>query len=252
MKNVFVLFLVFISLIFNSCTDKNPIWETAAMDPTYATGFPLDRFHQFGIAGDTAAQHDIVNQYRKVLTRNVFAHYPCIQDEKNIHFVFGSGSVKHVLSADGNTYSGDFDNELVIILTDSCVQDTLFLACGNGMLSPIRFTQSSDWGTAEKCRYKIQTGEGLATYLPQLQAWANTATELDIPIRDQAGKVVKGETYLNYLGRYESVLFTGDIIDMCQGKVFNAAGQEVQFEKRLAETKKANALSKKKFKKHRR
>ena len=248
MKKLLLFFVTVITVIIctTSCNNIDPIWGTDPVDTTYATGFPIDQFHQLGIAGDTAGQRALVDQYRKQLTMNVINnHYPCIKDEKNIHFVFGSGNVKGMMSGDGKQYDGRFNNELIIILNDSCIKDTLFLACGNGVMYEIYWDNMSDWGTAEKCRFEILEGQGLAHHLPELQAWADVAGELDIPIRDKEGKIVGRETYLSMLGRYESVLFPGDVIDMCQQKVFNKAGQEVQFDRRLEETRKANKAHKK-------
>lgn len=248
MKNLFVVFLVIVAILVSSCNNVDPIWGTDPVDMTYAAGFPLDQFHQLGQAGDTTAQKALVDQYRKQLTKNVINNHPCIKDENNIKFVFGSGFIKGVMSGDGKTYDGKFNNELIIILDDPCIKDTLFLACGNGMLNPIRWENQSYWGKAEKCRFEILPGQGLAHHLPALQEWAKIAGDFNIPIRDKTGKVVSQETYLNYLGRYKSVLFPGDIIDMCAGKVFNKAGQEVLFDRRLEESEKANALAKKKSK----
>lgn len=226
-----------------SCTD--PIHNNDPVDTTFSTGFPLDQFHRLGQAGDTLAQRELVNQYRKQLTANVINHYPNIQDEKNIHFVLGSGYAKNVLTGSGKKHSGKFQNELIIIISDPNVNEVLFLACGNGMLSPLRFDEQSDFGTAEKWRFTILPGEGLAHHLPQLQAWAEVAKDLSIPIKDKDGKIVSEERYLNFLGKYESLLFPYDVVDVLNGKVYNQSGQEVDFDRRIAETEKANAKAKK-------
>ena len=243
MKNLLFIFMALTAILFSSCNGKDPIWQTKPQDSSYATGFPLDQFHKMGIANDTTEQKALVDQYRKILTKNVITHYPCIKDEKNIHFVFGSGSVKGIMSGDGKTYNGNFNNELIIILNDDCVKDTLVLASGNGMLNPIHWKTQSNWGTAETCRFTIAPGEGLAHHLPQLEAWAAAAGELSVPIRDKKGNIVVHEKYLHYLGKYESVLFPGDVIDMCAGKIFNKLGQEVEFETRLKESEKVNAIA---------
>jgi hypothetical protein len=250
--------LAIVTVVLASCdTNKiNPIHDTVPVDTTFWSGtggeafyFPLDKFHQLGERNDTAGQRAMVYKYRKVLTANVVAHYPQISNEKNIKFVLGSGFAKDVKSGDGKTYSGEFKNELIIILDDPAVKDTIFLACGNGMLTPLEMWTSTDFGTAEQWRFTIQKGEGLATYLPQLERWGSVASQLSIPIKDKDGKVVSQETYLNYLGKYQSLLFEGDVIDLLAGKVYNKAGQEVQFDRRQAETKKANRAAKAKAKK---
>lgn len=243
-KNFAVLAIVMMALV--SCGNEvDPIHGTVPVDTTFWSGsdgriFPLDEFHKMGEANDTVGQRAMVDKYRKVLTANVVAHYPQISNEKNIRFVLGSGYAKDVKSGDGKTYSGKFKNELIIIIDDPAVKETLFLACGNGMLSPLELYTQSDFGTAEQWRFTIQKGEGLANYLPQLERWGSVANQLSIPIKDKDGKVVSQETYLNYLGKYESLLFEGDVIDLLAGKVYNKAGQEVQFDRRQAETKKAN------------
>ena len=247
--------LVVVSIFaFTSCSDNvDPVHGTVPVDTTFWAGvpaegqqisdtrFPLDEFRTLGEKNDTAGQKALINQYRKQLTINVVKHYPQIKSEKSIRFLLGSGFAKDVKSGDGKTYSGSFKNELIIIINDEAVKDTVFLACGNGMLQPLNLSWSSDFGTAEQWRFTIQSGEGLANYLPQLEEWANVANELKIPIKDAKGKVVGSEVFTKYLGKYESLLFTGDVIDLIDGKVYNKAGQEVDFNRRMSETQKANA-----------
>ena len=260
MKKHCVLAVMAIMLIvaFVSCNNVDPIHGTQPVTNAFYTdangneNFPLDRFHELGQAGDTVGQRALVDQYRKQLTTNVVRQYPEITDENNINFVLGSGFAKDVKSGDGKTHSGRFQNELIIILNDPSIHDTLFLACGNGMLSPLEFSDRHDFGNAEQWRFTILPGEGLAHHLPELQAWAEVANNLEIPIKDKDGKIVSQETYLNYLGRYESYLFPYDVVDVLAGKVFNQQGQEADFERRLAEAEKENAQKSKPAKKGRR
>lgn len=246
-SNIFAIMALVMAMALSSCSNNvDPVHGTAPVDTTFYAGtsaetrFPLDEFRKLGEANDTAAQRSLVNEYRKQLTANVIAHYPVIKDEKNIRFVLGSGFAKDVKSGDGKTYSGEFRNELIIIINDPEVTDTVFLACGNGMLSPLSFTSQSDFGNAEQWRFVIGKGESLATYLPQLERWSSVAKNLEIPIKNKDGKVVGSEIFSNYLGKYESLLFTGDVIDLLDGKVYNVKGQEVDFERRQLETRKAN------------
>lgn len=239
---------IMLIVAFVSCNNVDPIHGTQPVTNAFYTdangneNFPLDRFHELGQAGDTVGQRALVDQYRKQLTTNVVRQYPEITDENNIHFVLGSGFAKDVKSGDGKTHSGRFQNELIIILNDPSIHDTLFLACGNGMLSPLEFSDRHDFGNAEQWRFTIKEGESLATYLPTLTEWGRTAEDLGIPIKDQKnGNVVSSDTYLNNLGKWESVLFEGDVIDLLAGKVYNKAGQEVDFQRRLEESEKANA-----------
>ena len=260
---IFALVAVATIAVMASCKKSiDPIHGTKPVDTSYWQGnvttadgdtiettvdayFPLEEFKALGEKNDTAGQRAMVNKYRKVLTTNIVAHYPSIKDEKNIRFILGSGFARNVKSGDGKVYSGKFKNELIIILNDPSVKDTIFLACGNGMLSPIEDLVSSDFGNAERWRFTIQKGEGLAHHLPALQEWAEVAGNLRIPIKNSDGKEVSRKTYLNYLGKYESLLFEGDVIDLLQGKVFNKLDQEVQFDRRKAETRKANAKARK-------
>lgn len=260
---IFALVAVATIAVMASCKKSiDPIHGTKPVDTSYWQGnvttadgdtiettvdayFPLEEFKALGEKNDTAGQRAMVNKYRKVLTTNIVAHYPSIKDEKNIRFILGSGFARNVKSGDGKIYSGKFKNELIIILNDPSVKDTIFLACGNGMLSPIEDLVSSDFGNAERWRFTIQKGEGLAHHLPALQEWGEVAGNLRIPIKNSDGKEVSRETYLNYLGKYESLLFEGDVIDLLQGKVFNKLDQEVQFDRRKAETRKANAKARK-------
>ena len=263
MKNLFFALVAIASMVAMASCKKSidPIHGTKPVDTSYWQGnvttangdtiettvdayFPLEEFKALGEKNDTTGQRAMVNKYRKVLTTNIVAHYPNIKDEKNIRFILGSGFAKNVKSGDGKVYSGKFKNELIIILNDPSVKDTIFLACGNGMLSPIEDLVSSDLGNAERWRFTIQKGEGLANYLPQLERWGAVANQLSIPIKDKDGKVVSQETYLNYLGKYQSLLFEGDVIDLLAGKVYNKAGQEVQFERKQTKKKKANAKAK--------
>lgn len=246
-KNIIIALVAILLVAFVSCNNVDPIHGTQPVTNAFYTdangneNFPLDRFHELGQAGDTVGQRALVDQYRKQLTSNVVRQYPRISDERNIHFILGSGFAKDVKSGDGKTHSGRFQNELIIILNDPSVHDTLFVACGNGMLQPLEFSDRHDFGHAERWRFTILPGEGLAHHLPELQAWAEVANDLSIPIKDKDGKVVSQEKYLNYLGRYQSYLFPYDVVDILAGKVFNQQGQEADFERRLAEAEKAAA-----------
>lgn len=240
-KIIFIAFAaIAITATLASCT-TDPVHNGDPVDTSFSTGFPLDQFHELGQAGDTLAQRQLVEQYRRQLTINVVNHYPDIEDENNIHFVLGSGYAKRVKTGSGKTHSGKFKNELIIIIDDPNVKETLFLACGNGMLRPLQYYESLDFGTAEKWRFTVKEGESLSTYIPKLTDWGKVAEDLGIPIKDKDGNVVSSDTYLNYLGKWESLLFPNDVIDLVAGKVYNDAGQEVDFARRMAESEKENA-----------
>jgi hypothetical protein len=252
-RNILFFVLIICALsFFSSCKNKNdPVWDHPPLNTTFAENFPLDSFHQLGLAGDTASQKVLFNAYRHQLTKNILKNFPCAQ-EKNIHFVFGSGKVKNVLSGDGKTYSGNFQNELIIIINDKCAKDTLFLACGNGMLSPISWKNMSDWGTALQCQFVVMPGDGIATFLPLLEDWGVQADELGMPIANKKGKIVDKDVYMNQLGKWWSDhLFPGDVIDLCNKEIRNKSGQKVDFERRQAETRKLIHKKKTLKKKHR-
>ena len=239
-KTIFIAFVAIATIAaMASCTD--PIHNGDPADTSYSTGFPLDQFRKLGQAGDTLAQRQLVDQFRRQLTVNVINHYPNIQDEKNIHFILGSGYAKDVKTGSDKTHSGRFKNELIIIVFDPAVKDTVFLACGNGMLQPLHFKSWLDFGTAEQCRFTIKKGESLATYIPKLEEWGKTAEDLHIMILDERGNEVSSETYMNNLGKWRSLLFEGDVIDLVASKVYNKAGQEVQFDRRKLESEQENA-----------
>lgn len=255
-KSCFLAILAFAAIaaitLATSCSNSHsekvdPIYGTTPVTNAFYTdangneNFPLDQYHKLGLEGDTSAQRALVNQYRKVLTANVIRQYPEITDENNIHFILGSGFAKDVKSGDGKTHSGRFQNELIIILNDPSIHDTLFLACGNGMLSPLEFSDRHDFGHAERWRFTIQKGEGLANHLPELQQWASVANDLQIPIMNAKGEIVPISVYQKYLGEYTAYLFEGDVIDVLAGKVYNKAGQEADFDRRLAEAEKSKA-----------
>ena len=245
-KNILIaLSAIALFVALASCNTKrvDPIHGTQKVTNAFYTdasgnqNFPLDQFHALGQAGDTVAQRAMVDEYRRVLTANVVRQYPEITDENNIHFLLGSGFAKDVMSGDGKTYSGRFENELIIILNDPSVHDTLFLACGNGMLTPLSLSDSHDFGTAQRWRIVIEPNKGLANYCPEFEKWTGIANALDIPILDKNGNVVPMSIYSNVLGEYTSYLWPYDIVDLLDGKVYDSTGVEVNFVSRLEAAK---------------
>lgn len=240
-KTIFIAFVAIATIAAMASCTTDPVHNGDPENMSFSTGFPLDEFRELGEAGDTLRQRQLVDKYRRQLTINVVNNYPNIEDESHIHFVLGSGYARKVKTGSGKLHSGKFKNELIIVIDDPNVKETLFLACGNGMLKPLKYYDGYYLGTAERWRFTIKEGEGLATYIPILTEWGKTAEDLGIPIKDQHGNVVSSDTYLNYLGKWESLLFTGDVIDLIAGKVYNKAGQEVDFARRIAESEKENA-----------
>lgn len=266
MRHSVIIALVAIATVaaLASCHRKkvvDPIHDTKPVDTTWWSGtpsvsengeilpsksrFPLDKFYELGQAGDTASQRKLVDDYRMHLTANVVSHYPKVTSHKNIHFYLATGYAKDVKSGNGKAYSGNFRNELLIVINDPAAKDTVFLACGNGMLSPIDFDSFEyviDFGTAVPWKFTILPGQGLAHHLPSLQAWGEVASTTPIPIKDKKTReVVSPDKYLNYIGEWESILFAYDTVDVLNNYVHNLKGQEVDFERRMQESREANA-----------
>lgn len=226
-----------------SCTD--PIHNGDPVDRSYSLNFPLEKFHEYGKAGDTIHQRQLVDKHRRQLTKNVVRHFPQIQDEKNIHFILGSGYAKDVLTGSGKTHSGKYSNELIIIIDDPKVSDTLFLSCGNGMLSKLRVTERHDFGTAEPWRITVEPGKSAAYYEPQLKDWAPLCDSCGILVLDEDGKIVPISIYSNVLGKYTSYLWPYDVIDVIEGVVYDSAGNVVDHQARIAAAKAEKAKAEK-------
>lgn len=227
-------------LLLTSCSNPNPIYDVQPADTTYRTGFPLEEFKALGERGDTTAQKALVEKHRKLLTQNILKQHPNIQSEKNIKFLLGSGFAKDVKSGDGKTYSGEFKNELIIILNDHSIRDTLFLACGNGMLQPLELKHSSHCGNGSNFIITIRKGESLAKYFPKFKEWGRKASECGIIIRDDKGNPVDDETYQKKPANYYSFLFPGDRINLFSLAVTDENHKRVNFKRRQIETFKTN------------
>lgn len=230
--------IIFVAFSLSSCgnnekkqeTTINPVRGTVPVDSTWWSGttivtdsvviesgiFPLERFHELGDRGDTAGQHQLFRQHLRDLTINVKSHYPDICSHENIKFYLASGFASDVESGDGSYYSGDVSNELIISITDPAVRKTLFLACGNGMMNEanVGLLHCVYWGTAIPWEIEIEEGGSLASHWPSLDVWADLAEKLGIPIVDKNGKLVPYHTYRYELGRYTSLLWPGDRINL--------------------------------------
>lgn len=249
---VAILFAAF----FTSCNQsEQPIEEETVVDPIYGTTpvdttwwsgtnesentyFPLEEFKALGRENDTLGQRAMVDQYRKVLTTNVVAHYPEISDEKNINFVLGSGYARNVKSGDGRLYSGEFRNELIIVIDDPQVKDTVFLACGNGMLSPLDFISQSYFGQGDPW-IEVKENDSYAKFFPD--TWGELAKDADVGIRDSKGEKVTPRVYLQRRGKYISMLRAGDKVNLITGEVRDENLRKVDFDSRQHDTKVANA-----------
>ena len=255
---------IIFAAFFTSCNQsEQPIEEETVVDPIYGTTpvdttwwsgtnesentyFPLEEFKALGRENDTLGQRAMVDRYRKVLTTNVVAHYPRISDERNINFVLGSGYARNVKSGDGRLYSGEFRNELIIVIDDPQVKETLFLACGNGMLSPLEFYFQSDFGQGDPW-IEVKENDSYAKFFPQ--TWGELAKDADVGIRDSKGEKVTPRVYLQRRGKYISMLRAGDKVNLITGEVRDENWRRVDFDSRQHDTEVANAAERAKIQK---
>jgi hypothetical protein len=159
----------------------------------------------------------------------------------SIYFSFGSGKAEGVVDSTGATHDGVYKKELIAnFITTPAIKGKnpikIFVTCLNGA----HYIQGDEVLGGMDLGFRIARGEGLANHLPELQAWGNAAGDLNVPIKNQKGKIVSEKTYMNYLGQYETVLFEDDFVNLYEKKVYNKKGQEVDFERRLIETEIAN------------
>lgn len=246
-RSIFLAVMAIVFVAFASCNRHNeeidPIYGTKPVTNAFYTdadgerNFPIEEYHRLGQKGDTTTQRALVNAYRKQLTRNVVRQYPQISEEKNIHFILGSGFAKDVMSGDGKTYSGKFKNELIIIIDDPAVKDTVFLACGNGMLSPISFDSQTNFGEGDAW-IEVKENDSYAKFFPD--SWGERAKKADVGIRDERGKMVTPETYRTNGGNYYSMLRPGDKINIITGVVVDENWKRVDFRSRQYDTERAN------------
>ena len=265
MKKLFFVAIVAIAIIavLASCKRKtiDPVNDVTPVDTSFWAGnvttsqgdtitattnsrFDLAAFQALGQKGDIDEMRKMVDKHRVELTANVVAHFPELTQSDSVHFELWTGHVKEVQSGDGNTYSGKIRNELVFRITDPKVKTIVFLACGNGMLSNVSELEQGltriDFGTATPWLFVIKKGEGLAHHLESLQDWVRVAKNFPVPIKDENGKIVAPDKCLRYQGKWTTLLFPGDTIDMVKSEVRNSRGQKVDFERRQSETVKAN------------
>lgn len=235
--NTMRLMMLGICLLYVVSCSNSPIHDRNPVNTAYREGFPLKEFKAFGEKGDIQSQKAMIASYRKLLTTNILNLHPDIASEKNITFLIGSGYAQDVEAGDGKFYSGEFENELIIILNDPSIKDTLFLACGNGMLQPLQLKAQTHCGTGNAFSITIGQGESLASYFPKFRDWGRKASEYGILIRDENGKVVDEEMYFkNPHKKYYSVLSPGDKINLHTGKVTDANNREVNFRDRQLAT----------------
>ena len=264
MRKLYIAMAIATIAALASCKRKaiDPVNDVTPVDSTFWAGnvvtpqgdtiaatsnsrFDLDAFHALGRENKISEMRQMVDEHRTELTANIVAHFPELTQPDSVHFELWTGYVKSVQSGDGNQYDGNIQNELVFRITDPKVKTIVFLACGNGLLSSVSELEQEltriDFGTATPWLFVIKKGEGLASHLTSLKDWVRVAKSFPVPIKDENGELISPDRCLKYQGKWISLLFTGDTIDMVRMEVRNAKGQKVDFDRRQAETKKANA-----------
>ena len=228
----------------------NYLWAGSDSEPTQrdSTIFPLNEWYSLTKNNRLNEADALVIQWRQVLTRNV-SHYLYPERPDSINFSRVRGKVYGVESGDGDTHDGEVNWQILVNIYTNGQIHRKFLVCGNG-LTESRFSEDELIASSLPLRFTIKEGEGLANYLPDLKAWGNAADTIGIPIKSN-GKIVNKDVYLNYLGKYTSYVFPGDVVDLSLGKIYNKAGQEVDFDRRLAEAEKLSKATKSKAKKRR-
>lgn len=258
-----VIFMVMIAMlcICTSCKNDpvmdrervtNYLWTGSDYEPIQrdSTIFPLNEWYSLTKDNRLDEADALVMDWRQVLTRNV-SHYLYPERPDSISFSRVKGKVFGVESGDDNTHDGKVDWQILVNIYTQGQVHRKFLICGNGFTGS-RFSEDELITNSLPLRFTIKEGEGLANHIPDLQAWGNVANEIGIPIKRADGRIVNQDIYLNYLGKYTSYVFPGDVVDLSLCKIFNKAGQEVDFERRLQEAEKlAKEKAKAKTKKRR-
>lgn len=241
--NIFFVAIVaiLVSLTFSSCKKKNVVtdfpavhqWDTHAKQ-TWDTikKMPQDQILPF-------VKKEVPNLVPTLLSDPVFAKVHV----DSVYFTFGSGKADGVADSTGATHDGVYEKELIAnIITTPAIKGKnptkIFVTCLNGA----HYIEGDNVLGGVDLGFRIAKGEGLAKHQPEMKVWANTSNDFGIPIRDEKGNIISYEKYTTYLGRYWSVLFEGDFVNLYEKKVYNKAGQEVDFGRRLAETKEANKV----------
>ena len=133
MKKIISCFtIVAISILaLMSCTKKvDPIHGTQPLNEAYSNRISMERFNSLRQKGDMNGMFEFIDKYRKQLTANIVTQHPEIIDGQNIDFILVTGYAEAIEAGDGKTYSGQFSDELLIIVKDSIGSDTTFLFGG--------------------------------------------------------------------------------------------------------------------------
>ena len=153
------------------------------------------------------------------MTRNLVQNKENLTDHRQIHFLIGSGFANGVESGDGRLLSGEFSGQLIAVIKDSLIQDTIFIDGGRKAES-INVTQKVDLGEASPFRFTIDKNTKIDSIIIMTKEWNHIVTN-PITINDET------KSFSAYLQNYKTFLKDGDVIDIIRGKIFDKDGKEV-------------------------
>lgn len=222
MKNLLSVCVIVATIIaITSCNEQkiDPIRDGKSINDAYSSGFPIDRFTELGQKSDYKGQFLLFDRYRRFLTRNLVQNKENLTDHQQIHFLIGSGFANGVESGDGRLLSGEFSGQLIAVIKDSLIQDTIFIDGGRRAES-INVTQKVDLGEASPFRFTIDKNTKIDSIIIMTKEWNNIVTN-PITINDET------KSFSAYLQNYKTFLKDGDVIDIIRGKIFDKDGKEV-------------------------
>ena len=244
MKKLIFILIIFVTAL-TSCTKKvDPIHGTQPLNEAYSNRISMERFNSLRQKGDMNGMFEFISKYRKQLTANIVMQHPEITDGQNIDLILGSGYAEAIEAGDGKTYSGQFSDELLIIVKDSTSSDTTFLFGGKKPKGELKFKKKVDFGHGEPFRFAVKEKENVDSLVVSLKDW-NYVLNTRIPVKDDKGNITEHQTFPKYLMDFKPFFKEGDIIDVINGKIFDKDGQEVSLENRKFETTKKPAKKRK-------
>lgn len=237
MKKLIFIFLTIVLTALTSCTKKvDPIHGTEPLTEAYSNRISMERFNSLRQKDDVNGMFEFIEKYRKQLTANIVTQHPEITDHNLINLILGSGYAEAIEAGDGKTYSGEFNNEILIITKDSVRADTTFLFGGKKPKSELKFKKKVNFGHGEPFRFVIKEKENIDSLIVSLKDW-NYITNIKIPREDGKGNIIEQQTFPKYLMDFKPFAKEGDIIDIINGKIFDKDGQEISIEKRKSTPK---------------
>lgn len=247
MKKFFsIALLATVIAVISGCSKKvDPIHGTQPLNEAFSQRIPTDKITYLRQKGDVLGLFSHIDRYRKFLTANIVSQYPNIQEGQNIELILGTGFADAIEAGDGQIYKGEFSNELIIIVKDSCKTDTVFFWGGQKPRSKLNFSTKADFGYGEKFTFTIDdtNEQKVDSLIKSLKDW-DVVVNAKIPQKDKDGKILEEQSFQKYLTEFKPYFRQGDVIDAIRGKIFDKNNQEVTVEQRKAEMRKSTARKK--------